>query len=135
MSMAASEMKSRAMPKSPTRAMASAAGASGRLVDSVGMIIAASSMQPNTMYGVRRKIGRGVVRDDGLLPEELVQRAERHRERRRATVLQPRAALVHPAHEQRPAGERHGHGEELGDDAFEVHAWVRSSSVTRVRKL
>jgi len=49
MSMAASEMKSRARPNRPTRAMASAAEAIGRLVDSVGMMRLASSMQPNTM--------------------------------------------------------------------------------------
>ncbi len=41
-------LQSRARAKSPTSAIASAAGASGRLVDSVGMIIEASSMQLNT---------------------------------------------------------------------------------------
>ena len=49
MSIAASEMKSRATPKRPTSAMASAAVAIGRFVDSVGMMREASSMQPNTM--------------------------------------------------------------------------------------
>ena len=47
-SIAASEMNTRARAKRPTSAIASAAGASGRLVDSVGMIIAASSMQAKT---------------------------------------------------------------------------------------
>ena len=46
-SMAASEMKTRAVANSPTRATASAAGASGRSVDSVGMMAQASTMQPN----------------------------------------------------------------------------------------
>ena len=48
MSIAASEMNMRASAKRPTSAIASAAGASGRLVDSVGTIAAASSMQQNT---------------------------------------------------------------------------------------
>ncbi len=47
MSIAAREMKTRARPNRPTSAMASAAGASGRSVDSVGMIEQASTMQPN----------------------------------------------------------------------------------------
>ncbi len=47
-SMAASEMKTRASANSPTSAMASAAGASGRSVDKVGMIEQASTMQPKT---------------------------------------------------------------------------------------
>jgi hypothetical protein len=54
MSIAASEMKRRASANSPTSAMASAAGASGRFVDTVGMIIEASNMQPNTTYGDSR---------------------------------------------------------------------------------
>ena len=49
MSMAASEMNTRASANRPTSAMASAAGASGRSVDSVGTIELASTMQPNTM--------------------------------------------------------------------------------------
>ena len=49
MSIAASEMNTRASANSPTSAIASAAGASGRSVDSVGMIALASSMQPKTM--------------------------------------------------------------------------------------
>ncbi len=47
-SIAASEMKTRASANRPTRAIASAAGASGRSVDTVGMIEQASAMQPNT---------------------------------------------------------------------------------------
>ncbi len=47
-SIAASEMKTRARANRPTSAIASAAGASGRSVDSVGMIAQASTMQPNT---------------------------------------------------------------------------------------
>ncbi len=46
MSIAASEMKIRARANRPTRAIASAAGASGRSVDSVGTMALASSMQP-----------------------------------------------------------------------------------------
>ena len=49
MSIAASEMNSLAIANRPTRAIASAAGASGRFVESVGMMAEASSMQPNTM--------------------------------------------------------------------------------------
>ena len=49
MSIAASEMKTRASANRPTSAIASAAGDSGRSVDSVGMIEQASAMQPNTM--------------------------------------------------------------------------------------
>ena len=56
-SIAASEMKSRARPNNPTSAIASAAGANGRLVEMVGMMPHASNIQPNTMYGVNRKIG------------------------------------------------------------------------------
>jgi hypothetical protein len=48
MSIAAREMKMRARPKTPTRAMVSADGAKGRSVDSTGMMAQASSMQPNT---------------------------------------------------------------------------------------
>ncbi len=44
MSIAASEVNRRASAKTPTSAIASAAGASGRLVDSVGTIMHASSM-------------------------------------------------------------------------------------------
>ncbi|MNT43259.1 hypothetical protein D3C72_1797200 [compost metagenome] len=47
-SIAASEMKTRASANRPTRAIASAAGASGRSVDTVGTIEQASAMQPNT---------------------------------------------------------------------------------------
>src|SRR5512143_4249796 len=54
MSIAASEMNTRASANSPTSAMASAASDSGRSVDSVGMIEQASAMQPNTMYGAAR---------------------------------------------------------------------------------
>ena len=49
MSIAASDMNTRASANRPTSAIASAAGASGRSVDSVGMIELASAMQPNTM--------------------------------------------------------------------------------------
>src|SRR5436190_717814 len=56
-SIAASDMKTRASANSPTRAIASAAGASGRSVESVGMIALASSMQLKTMYGAARKHG------------------------------------------------------------------------------
>ena len=48
MSIAASEMKTRASANRPTSAIASAAGDSGRSVDSVGMIALASTMQPKT---------------------------------------------------------------------------------------
>ncbi|MCY1371715.1 hypothetical protein D9M69_588700 [compost metagenome] len=48
MSIAASEMNTRAKANSPTKATASAAGASGKSVESVGMIAQASTMQPNT---------------------------------------------------------------------------------------
>ena len=47
MSMAASEMNTRARANRPTSAIASAAGARGRSVDSVGMMAQASTMQPN----------------------------------------------------------------------------------------
>ena len=49
MSIAASEMKTRASANRPTSAIASAAGASGRSVDRVGMMPQASTMAPNTM--------------------------------------------------------------------------------------
>ena len=42
-------MKTRASANSPTSAIASAAGESGRSVDSVGTIEQASAMQPKTM--------------------------------------------------------------------------------------
>ena len=48
MSMAASEMNTRASAKRPTRAIASAAGDRGRSVESVGTIAQASVMQPKT---------------------------------------------------------------------------------------
>ena len=48
MSIAASEMNTRASANRPTSAIASAAGASGRSVASVGTIAQASTMQPNT---------------------------------------------------------------------------------------
>jgi hypothetical protein len=57
-SIAASEMKMRARPKTPTSAMVSAAGAKGRSVDSVGMMAQASTMQPNTTKGAKRNSGR-----------------------------------------------------------------------------
>ena len=60
MSMAASEMNRRASAKRPTSAIASAAGANGRLVDNVGTIMEASSMQPNTTYGAIRNIGEAL---------------------------------------------------------------------------
>jgi hypothetical protein len=47
-SIAASEMKTRASANRPTRAIASAAGESGRSVESVGTIPQASAMQPKT---------------------------------------------------------------------------------------
>ena len=53
-SIAARLMKTRASANRPTSAMASAAGDSGRSVDSVGTIALASTMQPNTMYGAAR---------------------------------------------------------------------------------
>ena len=48
MSMPASAMKKRASASSPTSAIASAAGLSGRSVPSVGTIAAASARQPKT---------------------------------------------------------------------------------------
>ena len=42
-------MNTRASANRPTSAIASAAGASGRSVDRLGMMPHASSMQPNTM--------------------------------------------------------------------------------------
>jgi hypothetical protein len=53
-SIAASETKTRASANRPTSAIASAAGASGRSVESVGMIALASSMQLKTTYGAER---------------------------------------------------------------------------------
>ena len=49
MSIAASDMKTRATANRPTSAMASAAGASGRSVDRLGTMPQASTMTPNTM--------------------------------------------------------------------------------------
>ena len=57
MSIAASDMNTRASAKRPTSAMASAARANGRSVASDGTIAAAQHIAPNTTYGVRRKIG------------------------------------------------------------------------------
>ena len=48
MSIAASEMKTRAVANRPTRAMASATQAKGRSVAIEGMIAAASTIVPNT---------------------------------------------------------------------------------------
>ena len=48
MSIAASEMNTRASANRPTSAIASAAGANGRSVASAGTIAAAQHMQPNT---------------------------------------------------------------------------------------
>src|SRR3982751_4484875 len=57
MSIAASDMNTRASANRPTRAIASAAGASGRSVESVGMIALARSMQLKTMQGAQRDSG------------------------------------------------------------------------------
>ena len=56
-SMAAREMKTRASANRPTRAIASAAGDSGRSVDSVGTMAQASSMQLKIRYGAVRYSG------------------------------------------------------------------------------
>jgi hypothetical protein len=56
MSIAASEMNTRASANRPTSAIASAARDSGRSVESVGTMEHASAMQPNTMYGAERNI-------------------------------------------------------------------------------
>ena len=53
-SIAASEINTRASANSPTSAMASAAGDSGRSVDRVGMMAQASNMQPKIRYGATR---------------------------------------------------------------------------------
>ena len=84
-SIAASEMNTRASANRPTSAIASAAGASGRSVDSVGMIALASSMQPKTMYGAARKSGERVLGDHRLLVEQLVQHAVRLQQRQAPT--------------------------------------------------
>ena len=54
MSIAASEINTRASANSPTSAIASAAGDSGRSVDRVGMIAQASNIQPKIRYGATR---------------------------------------------------------------------------------
>ncbi len=57
MSIAASEMNTRASANRPTSAIASAATDSGRSVESVGTIEHASAMQPKTRYGTARNSG------------------------------------------------------------------------------
>ena len=57
MSIAASDRNTRAVASSPTSAMASAAVVKGSPVLIEGMIIAATAIEPNTMYGATRKSG------------------------------------------------------------------------------
>ena len=66
-----------------------------------GMIAAARTIVPNTTYGRDAKQRRGVRREHGVLVEELADAAIRQQQRRRRLVLQPGAALVDPAQEQR----------------------------------
>ena len=60
MSIAASDMKTRAIAKSPTSAIASAAELNGRPVPIEGMIAAAATMAPKTTYGAMRNSGEAV---------------------------------------------------------------------------
>ena len=57
MSIAASDMKTRAIASSPTSAIASAAERKGRPVPIEGMTAAAATIAPNTTYGARRNSG------------------------------------------------------------------------------
>ena len=56
MSIPASAVKKRAIAKRATRAITSAVAASGRSVEMMGMMPPASTVTPNTRYGVNRKI-------------------------------------------------------------------------------
>jgi hypothetical protein len=85
--------------------------------------------------GRRAKQGGGVVRHHGVLVEQFRQREVRQQDRRRGAILQPGAALVHPAHEER-RGEHHE--QRLQDlechPSREVHRTNTNNAIS-VRKL
>ncbi len=77
----------------------------------------------------------GVLGDDRLLPEQLVQRAVGQQQRWRALVLQPRAALVDPSGQQRRAEHRDQDHQQLGSDAVQAHRNTSTSITSKVTKL
>ena len=85
-------------------------------------------------------IGRGpkncrcVLRDDGVLHEQLANGSIREEQRRRRLILQPRAAHVDPTDKQRREGDRDRELEELGQESRDCHR-TKKSSASSVRKL
>src|SRR4030095_13288596 len=73
--------------------------------------------------------------DDSVLGEELADRPIRQEQRRRALVLEPGAALVHPADEQRREEERERELQELGEEREGIHRTKKrsKSSVTKLK--
>jgi hypothetical protein len=77
---------------------------------------------------------RRVVRDDGVLVKELPYRVVRQEQRRRRLVLQPGAALVDPADQQRRQHQRDDELEQLRKDVEGAHR-TKNSSASKVQKL
>ena len=133
-SIAASDMKTRAVANSPTSAIASAASENGRRVPIEGMIAAAHTMVPNTTYGATRNSGEALRGEHRVLVKELANAAIRLQQARRRLVLQPGAALVDPADEQRRGQQRGEHFENLREPVQRTHS-TSASSTSRVTKL
>ena len=134
-SMAASARNTRAVASRPTSAMLSAAVVSGSRVPIEGMIAAAATMVANTTYGAARNSPEAFVRDHGLLVEQLVDAAIGLQQARCTAVLQPGAALVHPADEGRRRQRRAKTISSSWVSGGEtVHSTIHSSTI-RVTKL
>jgi hypothetical protein len=92
-------------------------------------------------HAAEHDVGRGAEQRRSLfghhriLVEQLVQQAVGLQEGRRRLVLQPGAALVHPAGEQRREGERRGDLERLREHAEERHRATHTRTPMTVRKL
>ena len=131
-SIAASDMNTRAVANSPTSAMASAAGERKRAHRRNDRRGDDHRAEDHVRRGAEQR--RGILREHGVLVEQLVDRAVRQPQAGCSAVLKPGAALCHPAHEQRRDGERRRDLKKLGQDRGPIHSTSASSAIN-VRKL
>ena len=82
----------------------------------------------------RAEDGRRALGDHGILGEQLADRPVGQQQRRRALVLQPRAALVDPADEERRQRDRDHELQELRGEAVDRHR-TKKRSASSVQKL
>ena len=130
MSIAASDRNTRAVASSPTSAIASAAIVNGSPVPIEGMITAATHHRAEHDVGRDAKQRRRVRGDHRVLVKELANAAIGQPQARGATVLQPCAALVDPADEQRCGGECGDQLQHLREDFDRLHSTSASSAIS-----